>query len=357
MIKAPFCENKLNSTFMFMWKMLKYNVAMLVRLTKLGEPKMFKGAALKMMIFSLVVVLVTAGGIYAGFVWGSASSTSPSKITIAIQPTGTASEIASKAKELEQFLEARVGVDVEIYIPTTYAAVVEALRFGNAEVAFMSAWPAYLANKLAGAEVVLAEVREVVIGQEKKNETYYYSYWVVSENSTINSLSELRGMKAAFPSTISTSGYVFPTARLVELGLITKPTNGEADPDTFFGDVLIAGGYSQGWAALKAGQVDVTVIAGDVSEKLYREVLDNTKILEQQGPIPSHAVVFNKDFKDPLRSKLIDALLELEDNKNLMRKFISGIFVGFKVTTTSEHLARLDGALNTTGYKFSEKFG
>lgn len=283
----------------------------------------------------------------------------PQKIVIAIQPTQTSAELTSRSQQLEQFLESEVGVDIEIYVPTTYAAVVEALRFGNADVAFMSAWPTYIATKMSNADIVLAEVREVVIGEEKRNEPFYFSYWIAPKESTVKALSDLQGKKVCLPSQISTSGYVAPMGRMVELGLIKKPDNGAVDPKAFFGDVLYGGGYSQCWTALKAGQVDATVIAGDVVESLYREVLANTRVIEQQGPIPSHGVVFSKNLSEPLRSKLTNALLKLgePEHRDLMKRFISGIFVSFKATTTEDHIAGLQKYLGLTGLKFTESLG
>lgn len=323
--------------------------------------------SVKMLALAVVLVLVGVGiGSSASFLWAPAKPQTvmqvekvSQKLVIAIQPTEATTEITPRAKQLEEFLESRLEVDVEIYIPTTYAAVVEALRFGNADVAFMSAWPAYLANKAAGAEIVLAEVREVVIDQEKRNEPFYFSYWVVPKESPISNLGELKGKKACFPSPISTSGYVAPLARMVELGYISKPDKGEVDLKTFFSEVVFGGGYGQCWASLKAGQVDVTIIAGDVSEALYREVIANTKTLEKQGPIPSHGVVFSNNLKEPLRSKLTNALLELgsPEHRDLMRKFISGIFVSFKTTTALEHITGLQKALDLTGFKFTERLG
>ncbi len=276
-------------------------------------------------------------------------------LVIAIQPTANPETLSTESKELEHFLETRLGAEVEIIVPTLFGGVIEALRFGHAQAAFMSAWPAALAAKNAGAEVALAEVREVVIGQEKQEKPFYFSYWVVRKDSPYRSLSDLRGKKVAFSSPLSTSGYVFPTARMLELGLLS-PDSKEPDLKQFFGQVLFAGGYAQSWEALKQGQVDVAIIAGDVSEKLYREVLEGTRIIEQQGPIPSHAVVFSKDLQEPLRSKLRDALLELgtPENRPLMRKFISGIFVQFQVSNTKEHLAGLTQALDQTKLTFTE---
>jgi phosphonate transport system substrate-binding protein len=278
------------------------------------------------------------------------------KLVIAVQPTNTPEQLASEAKELEQFLEQKTGVDVEIRFPTTFAGVIESLRFGHADAAIVSAWPASLAQKKAGAELVLAEVREVVIDDKKTEEPFYYSYWVVRKDSPYQTIQELRGKKAAVPSPLSTSGYVAPVGRLVELGLLTPAQGKEADPKQFFGEVFFAGGYAQAWEALKSGQVDVAVIAGDVSETLYREVLTSTKVVEKQGPVPSHGVVFSKELQEPLRTKLKDALLALgsAENRPLMRKFISGIFVSFKVTTSEQHLAGLNKYLTLTNFQFTE---
>jgi phosphonate transport system substrate-binding protein len=277
-------------------------------------------------------------------------------IVIAVQPTATQDELSDSAGELEAFIEERVDADVEIRFPTSYGGVIESLRFGHADAAFMSAWPSQLATDDGEAEVVLAEVREVIIGEDAVEEPFYYSYWVVRPDSEAQSLEDLEGKNAAFPSQLSTSGYVAPTARMKELGLLQPDDEGAVDPDDYFGDVFYAGGYSQAWEALQAGQVDVSVIAGDVPADLYNEVLDNTRVIEEQGPIPSHAVVFSNDFEDPLRSDLQDALMELgeERHRELMRQFISGIFVRFEETTTEDHLGSLTDFLNETGLTFTE---
>ncbi|MBI2323744.1 MAG: phosphate/phosphite/phosphonate ABC transporter substrate-binding protein [Chloroflexi bacterium] len=258
----------------------------------------------------------------------SSPQAAKTKIVIAVQPTATPETLSANAKELDEFLEKRLGREVELVFPTTFAGVVESLRFGHAHAAFMSAWPARLAWKVAGADVGLAEVREVVIGQDKKEETFYFSYWIVKKDSPITKLEELRGKRVAFPSQLSTSGYVAPLARLVDLGLVAKPAPGkEADPKTFFGQVAFAGGYQQGWEALKAGQVDAAIIAGDVPEALYREVLASTKVIDQQGPIPSHGVAFAKQLDAETKQQLKDALLELgkTEHRPLMRKGIAPI--------------------------------
>jgi phosphonate transport system substrate-binding protein len=282
-----------------------------------------------------------------------------SKVVIAIQPTVASDEMLTKAKPLQAFLEKSLGgrTKVEVYVPTSYAAVVESLRFGHAQVAFMSAWPAQLAVRLGGAEVALAEVRQVLHGKEKVEAPYYYSYWVVPSDSPHKDLPSLKGKSACFPSPISTSGFVAPMGRMVELNLVPAADGKEADPKAFFKDVLFGGGYGQCWQALKQGQVDTTVIAGDVPEKLYNEVLGATRTIENQGPIPSHAVVLSKELKDPLRSRVIQSIgkLSAPEQRDLMKTFISSLFVGFKPTNANEHLGSLQKYLKLANLKFTER--
>ncbi|MBI2305416.1 MAG: phosphate/phosphite/phosphonate ABC transporter substrate-binding protein [Chloroflexi bacterium] len=305
----------------------------------------------------MVGVALALGGFLVGC---QPQPTTKQKLVVAIQPTLAAQEMLEKAKPLEKFLEDKLGpgVDVEVYVPLSQAGVIEALRFGQAHVAFMGAWPAQLAVELGGAELALAEVREVIIGDQKKEETFYFSYWVVTKASPFKSLKELQGKRACFPSAVSGSGYVGPMGRMVELGLLPKPAQGkEVDPKGFFGQVIFGGGYAQCWDALKAGQVDVAIIAGDVSEKLYNEVLASTNILEKQGPLPSHGVVLSKELKEPLRSKVVEAVkgLGAPEYRDLMRGFISGIFVGFKATDAQTHLGSFRVYLEQTRLGFQEQ--
>ena len=278
------------------------------------------------------------------------------KIVIAVQPTATAEELSSQAKELEAYLEQMIGQEVEVLFPTSYAGVVEALRYGHAQVAFMGAWPALLAQEKAGAHIALAEVREVMIDGDKVPATHYYSYWVVRKDSPYRSLEELRNQKVAFPSQLSTSGYVAPMSTLVRRGLVARHEGAPVDPKEFFAEVRFAGGYAQAWESLKSSQVEASVIAGDVAEKLYREVLEATRIIEQQGPVPSHVVVTSSSFSGPARERLVQALKSLggEEHRPMMRKFISGIFLGFE-DASEDHLAPLKAMLQEVGSEWQEK--
>jgi phosphonate transport system substrate-binding protein len=314
------------------------------------------------LISALLLILGIAGTGFATIQSAAATigqQQEPSTVvTIAIQPTAQAADIQAQGQQLEQFLEERTGYDIQIYVPLSYAGVIEALRFGQADVALMSAWPSYLAVNRANASLELAEVREVIINDALTDATYYFSYWVTRPDSPANSLQELREMRAAFPSPLSTSGYVMPMYALVNQSLIQVEEGQEVDPESFFSEVLFAGGYAQAWEALRNGAVDVSIIAGDVSEELYFEVLNNTKVIDEQGPIPSHGVVFNNDIDPSVKENLKAALLEIgndDSSRQIMRDLVSAIFVRFQETTDEEHLASLTRALNATRLAFSEE--
>jgi ABC-type phosphate/phosphonate transport system substrate-binding protein len=124
-----------------------------------------------------------------------------------------------------------------------------------------------------------------------------------------------------------------------------------AEAASFFsGGVSWAGNYQACWESLKQGQVDLGVIAGDVPESLYNEVLAGTDTLETNGPVPSHTVVIAKELQEPLRSKVQVAFMELgkAEHRDLMRKLVSSIFVEFVATTTAAHSAGLSKALDLT---------
>ena len=72
----------------------------------------------------LSVVLAAAALVTAGlFVLGGTFQTRQ-KLVLAIQPTQNPARILERAQELRSYLSSRLGVEVEVYVPTSYAAVI-----------------------------------------------------------------------------------------------------------------------------------------------------------------------------------------------------------------------------------------
>ncbi len=302
----------------------------------------------------LITLIVVVASFTVGlFVLGQTNQ-SRQRLVIAVQPTQNPAQILERAQELKGYLSSRLGVEVEVYVPTSYAAVIEALRFGTAQAALMGSWPASIAVRVAKAEVVLAEVRRVYVDDSYVEGTFYYSYWIVRPESPYRSLEDLRGKSVCFPSPISSSGYLAPLARMVELGLLTRKDNGPVDPKDFFSEVYFGGGYAQCYEALMAGRVEVTVMAGDVSRELYERAMSTTRVVERQGPLPSHALVVSRDLDPKLREALVQAFIELgsSEKAELMRNLVSAIFVRWERTSSEEHLSSLGRYIELTGLEF-----
>jgi phosphonate transport system substrate-binding protein len=232
-------------------------------------------------------------------------------------------------------LSEKLGIEVKVHLPTHYAAVIEAMRFGHADAAYFSARPYLMAHEAAGAEALVAEVRT-------NGETFYYSQWYALKDSGIKTLADAKGKTGAFTSPTSTSGYLYPMAKLVKDGHIEKG----GKPDDFFSRHVFAGGYEQALRALLAGQADVAAASDYALEKyLTPEERERIVVISRQGPVPSHLIAVRDDLPQNLKDKLRDTLLNM-DPKTLKEVYGAE---KFKAVTHEEHVAALDEALELTG--------
>ena len=76
-------------------------------------------------------------------------------ITIGFIPVEKADELTPKAEVLEKFLESELGIDVKIVVPTNYETIIEGMRFGHIDAAFMDTGPAWITHQRTGAEAVM----------------------------------------------------------------------------------------------------------------------------------------------------------------------------------------------------------
>jgi phosphonate transport system substrate-binding protein len=285
-------------------------------------------------IFLALLVLCLAGN--------TAAREMPKELTIAFLPQNDISTFLPDAERMAKDLSTRLGIPVKVYLPADFAAVVEALRFNHAQVAFVPSWPGVMANRIAGARFILAELRN--------GKPYYYSCWYARTDAGINTLEDLRGKKAAFSSPLSSSGYLFPVAKLVEEGLLN---DGEVDLKSFFGEVLYSGGYEATLQAIARGHVD----AGGASEAAYQlylapEQREKVKVIARQGPIPTHGVVVHPGLPEAFVNKLRDTLLgyaEGQDKSLLKKLYGADTLVSVQ---HEDHVSHLYRAEQLTGYRY-----
>jgi phosphonate transport system substrate-binding protein len=235
-------------------------------------------------------------------------------ITIGFIPVEKADELTPKAKELETFLENQLGVDVEIVVPTNYETIIEGMRFGHIDAAFMDTGPAWITHQRTGAEVVLAEL---VAGKVN----YQATVWTLANNDSINSLADTVGKKVAFTSITGSSGFVRPMGTLVTEGYITIEGDDivalESALKNNFESYTFAGGYKAALTLLLQGEVDVA-FGSDIAPQKYLELEDQAKlrVVTTIGPVPSHVVMVSSDMSDSTKKALVDALIQLNYDEN-----------------------------------------
>ena len=243
-----------------------------------------------------------------------------SELTIGFIPIEKADELTPKAESLEKFLEEKMpGVDFKIVVPNNYETIIEGMKFGHIDAAFMDTGPAWIAHNRAGAEAVLAEV-------VKGKVNYQATVWTKSDNDSINSLEDTLGKKVAFTSITGSSGFVRPMGTLVTQGHINVEGDDiialEAALADSFENYTFAGGYKAALQLLLNDHVDVA-FGSDIAPKKYLDPVDQGKLkaVDTIGPVPSHVFMVISEISDGTKAALVSALVELNyaENNQILR--------------------------------------
>ena len=243
-----------------------------------------------------------------------------SELTIGFIPIEKANELTPKAESLEKFLEQKIpDVDFKIVVPNNYETIIEGMKFGHIDAAFMDTGPAWIAHNRAGAEAVLAEV-------VKGKVNYQATVWTKSDNDSINSLEDTLGKKVAFTSITGSSGFVRPMGTLVTQGHINVEGDDIIALQAAFADSFenytFAGGYKAALQLLLNDHVDVA-FGSDIAPKKYLDPVDQGKLkaVDTIGPVPSHVFMVSSEMSDGTKAALVSALVELNyaENNQILR--------------------------------------
>jgi phosphonate transport system substrate-binding protein len=155
-------------------------------------------------------------------------------IKMAFVPSSQTSTILRNGEPLAALLSRITGYSFRVSVPTSYAAVVEAIGSNQVDVAWLAPFSYVLAHEKYGAQVILSAVR--------KGFLTYPSVFLTAD-ANIKSVADFRGKKFAFVDPTSASGYLYPVAYLKSVGLVTGDRIGIEQLEAYFGrgNVLIAG--------------------------------------------------------------------------------------------------------------------
>lgn len=274
-------------------------------------------------------------------------------IQVYFVPSVEATTITTGGEVMAQALEEATGLSFEVFVPTSYAATIEAMCAApDASMGFIPAAGYVLANERCGVDVAAAAVRN--------GWNVYWTEYIVRRDSDIYTFGDLEGRSWAYPDAGSTSGYVVPAVELAAAGIepgerleagghnqvVQAVYSGEADfGTTFFSPPMVPGApWSIGDLAepfdLTVDESRVTeqgLFVGDVRILDARanirdtapDVVDQVRILRLSAPIPNDTLSFGPDFPEDLRAQILDALFAFAETEAWAQSIGSEDFYGW----------------------------
>lgn len=238
----------------------------------------------------------------------------PRPLVFAFQPQKDPATIRQAATEVADALGSRLKRKVDVLVPLAYAATVQALVSRRADAAWISSLPFLLARRDGDARILLAELRADRSGRLR---TDYDSVFVVRRDSALKDFADLKAqaktLRMIFTSTTSTSGFIFPLARLIREGVVKKG----APVETGFAQVSYGGGYTQALEQLLAGRGDVAAVSDYTVEGPRRSVYlpeerqAELRVLARTPGVPTHCIAVSPAVSAAEGRAISEALLDL----------------------------------------------
>ena len=243
---------------------------------------------------------------------------------------------------MADYLAAELDMDVELYPVSSEGAIIEALRFGNAHIAFMDGAAAWIGWQQYGLDALAAD-------QKSDGRTYYNAHAVVLKDSemataylddddTTDPFSLLAGKTSCHTGWLKSAGMLLPMGFLIGNGyanVIGDPNDIESLRNTvtnFFNEnasIPDSGttyyGYSGAVKCLSEGVGDVAFAkdstvdgyCGNEDTSLNEDWClprDEYVALPAFGQAPSHPVMYNPEMINvQTRTAILNALLALNN--------------------------------------------
>jgi len=253
--------------------------------------------ALTALLAIVAVLLVSGCGRSA--VGGEAgnSSSDPPVLVFAAMPSFLFHTEQRFQEPVIEMLEKETGEEVRFQTGTDYAAIIKGLRDRKIDVALLGPL-SYVLAKEQGAPITLVAVRV----NEKGKPTGYQSYGITWAGSSIKTLADFRGKKICFVDRDSTSGYLYPSAGLLALGI---------NPDKDITPIFV-GRHDASVLAVAHHQCDAGFAYDTVVD---RQLIDEGQLqpgevttVWKSGTVPGPPLVIANYLSTKLRQQLTTAL-------------------------------------------------
>ncbi|MET0291333.1 MAG: phosphate/phosphite/phosphonate ABC transporter substrate-binding protein [Steroidobacteraceae bacterium] len=202
------------------------------------------------------------------------------------------------------------GLKFDLRVGQSYGAVVEALKAGLVDVAWLGP-VAYVQARSAGAAELLA------VSVTDSSSTYYAAIFV-RKDAPVRTLADLRGRKVAFGDVNSASSFTYQIAMLQQAGV---------DPAAALGALRITGSHAASLAALAEGQVDAACLSFEsFSRAAEHGTIDpaDYRVLARSEPIPNPPLVLSTRLPPAQKDQLRDAFANVHHAAGISAEMVRG---------------------------------
>ncbi|SDC21708.1 phosphate/phosphite/phosphonate ABC transporter substrate-binding protein [Actinokineospora iranica] len=163
------------------------------------------------------VVLIALTVAVSGCVGGPEDETPvtyPEPLIFSETPSGFADVPLVPSQAVLKMLSKETGRTIRAQVGTDYDAVINAMSAGTIDIGALSPF-SYVRAKQQNPAIIPVAAQTT----EKGGKPGYRAYGIVRTGSRIRNLADFRGRRICFVDDDSTSGYVYPSAALLEIGI------------------------------------------------------------------------------------------------------------------------------------------
>ncbi|MFV0558273.1 MAG: phosphate/phosphite/phosphonate ABC transporter substrate-binding protein [Enterococcus sp.] len=229
------------------------------------------------------------------------------ELTIVQMPDENNPDAGAKNDDFREALEKELGVKVSELEGSEYSVGIEAMKAGKLDVLLVSPMSYYQAKKVADVEPL---VTTTTMGAEE----YKTVFIVNGKDQETKSIEDLKGKSFAFVDPASSSGYMFPKAKLVkDLSLDTDKLE---NPDYFFKSVTYSGKHDSSVMGVVKGDYDAAAVAAQTIDGLVGAGMiekDDVRIIGETDVIPNALYVIRKDLPEETKAAVKDFYLNYDN--------------------------------------------
>ncbi|WP_119462842.1 phosphate/phosphite/phosphonate ABC transporter substrate-binding protein [Rhodospirillaceae bacterium SYSU D60014] len=256
---------------------------------------------------------------------GAQECENPDVLRFSIIPTEETAQEVALYEPVIDYLSEQTGKEIEFYMPTSYASVIEAMLGGWVDIAVHGPNSYVIANEEDPTIEVFATYAKKP-GHLQEEGPGYQAVLITKKGSGFTDIGSLKGAVLGLTDPASTSGNLLPRVAFT-------PEIGNKELEDYFSNVVYTGGHDLSTIAVFEGKVD----AGFVATHRFDNVvdrgmvkLDDFNVIWRSTVIPQDPFTYRGALCPDLKEKIRNTFLTLHkrpEAKSFLENVNSNKFV------------------------------